>query len=126
MIDIKKTLVVLGIKDINPGASTGINSFGNGEEIVSYSPVDGKLIGKVVGATQDDYDKIIGSAKTAFNTWRLKPAPLRGEIVRQFGEKLRKYKQPLGRRGCLYKLFYKNYAIKFILSASVSESVKLG
>jgi aldehyde dehydrogenase (NAD+) len=65
-------------------------------EITSYSPVDGKLIGKVTGATQEDYAKIIASAKTAFNTWRLKPAPLRGEIVRQFGEKLRKYKQPLG------------------------------
>ena len=35
-------------------------------------------------------------ALSAFKTWRKKPAPLRGEIVRQYGEKLRKYKQPLG------------------------------
>ena len=97
MIDIKKSLDLLGIQDVNLGASTGVSSFGGGEEIASYSPVDGKLIGKVTSATQEDYDKIIASAKSAFNDWRLKPAPQRGEIVRQYGEKLRKYKQPLGK-----------------------------
>ena len=96
MIDIKKSLDLLEILDVNLGASTGVSSFGNGEEIASYSPVDGKLIGKVTSATQEDYDKIIASAKAAFKDWRLKPAPQRGEIVRQYGEKLRKYKQPLG------------------------------
>ena len=96
MIDIKKSLDLLRIQDVNLGASTGASSFGSGEEIASYSPVDGKLIGKVTSATQEDYDKIIASAKTAFKAWRLKPAPQRGEIVRQYGEKLRKYKQPLG------------------------------
>jgi len=96
MINIKKTLGILGIKNINSGASTGLDCFGSGEEILSYSPVDGQLIGKVTAATQKDYDKIIASAKIAFAEWRLKPAPLRGEIVRQYGEKLRKYKQPLG------------------------------
>lgn len=96
MIDIKNSLEILGIKDTNSGASTGLDCFGSGEEIISYSPVDGKLIAKVTGATQEDYDKIISSAKTSFKEWRLKPAPLRGEIVRQYGEKLRKYKQSLG------------------------------
>ena len=96
MIDIKTSLETLGVKDVNSGASTGLDCFGSGEEIASYSPVDGKLIGKVTGATQEDYDKIISSAKAAFEDWRLKPAPLRGEIVRQYGEKLREYKQPLG------------------------------
>jgi len=96
MIDIKKSLDLLEILDVNLGASTGVSSFGNGEEIASYSPVDGKLIGKVTSATQEDYDKIIASAKAAFKDWRLKPAPQRGEIVRQYGEKLRKYKRPLG------------------------------
>jgi len=96
MIDIKKSLDLLGIRDVNLGASTGLSSFGGGEEIPSYSPVDGKLIGTVTSATQEDYDKIIASAKSAFTDWKLKPAPQRGEIVRQYGEKLRKYKQPLG------------------------------
>ncbi len=96
MIDIKNSLKILGIKSVNSGVSTGLNWFGSGEEIASYSPVDGKLIGKVTAATQEDYDKIIASAKSAFNEWSLKPAPLRGEVVRQYGEKLRVYKQELG------------------------------
>ena len=51
MIDIQKTLTLLGIKALNPGASTGITSFGSGEEIVSYSPVDGKLIASTKSTT---------------------------------------------------------------------------
>ena len=66
MINIKKSLKTLGIKDVNLGASTGLNSFGNGEEISSFSPVDGKLIAKVKGSSQEDYDKIISVAKSAF------------------------------------------------------------
>ena len=53
MIDIKKSLDLLGIQDVNLGASTGISSFGGGEEIASYSPVDGKLIGNVTSSTQE-------------------------------------------------------------------------
>jgi aldehyde dehydrogenase (NAD+) len=35
-------------------------------------------------------------ATSAFKTFRTMPAPQRGEIVRQFGERLRELKQPLG------------------------------
>jgi len=96
MIDIKKTLDVLGIKSSNNGTSTGVVSFGEGVEIESYSPVDGVLIGKVTSTTPEEYEKVIQSATSAFKDWRLKPAPLRGEVVRQYGEKLRTYKQSLG------------------------------
>ena len=93
---IEKALKKLGIQELNKGTSTGSNFFGNGEILESYSPVDGKLIGKVTSTTKDDFEKVMETAQNAFKTWRLKPAPLRGEIVRQFGEKLRELKQPLG------------------------------
>ena len=96
MIDIKKTLSVLGVTASNNGTSTGSVSFGAGVEIESYSPVDGTLIGKVTSTTPEEYEKVIQSAAAAFKDWRLKPAPLRGEIVRQYGERLRVYKQSLG------------------------------
>ena len=96
MIDIKKTLDVLGIKSSNNGTSTGTNSFGDGAEIESYSPVDGSLIGKVTATTEEEYEKVMQAATSAFKEWRLKPAPIRGEVVRQYGEKLRAYKQELG------------------------------
>ncbi len=93
---IEKTLNSLGITAINHGTSTGSNFFGNGEMISSYSPVDGKLIGKVTTTTKEDYEKVLETAQHAFKSWRVIPAPQRGEIVRQFGDKLRKLKQPLG------------------------------
>jgi aldehyde dehydrogenase (NAD+) len=55
------------------------------------------LIGKVSTTTKEDYEKVMQTATEAFKTWRTKPAPLRGEIVRQFGEKLRVKKEALGK-----------------------------
>ncbi len=93
----KEALAQLGIKDINEGTSTGLNHFSNGEILESYSPVDGQLIAKVKTSTAADYEKVMESATAAFKTFRTMPAPQRGEIVRQFGEKLRKNKEALGK-----------------------------
>ncbi|VAW26308.1 Aldehyde dehydrogenase B, partial [hydrothermal vent metagenome] len=93
---IQKTLSKLRVQNLNHGTSTGSNFFGNGETIESFSPVDGSLIAKVTTTTKDDFEVVIETAQNAFKTWRLKPAPQRGEIVRQFGLKLRELKQPLG------------------------------
>ena len=97
MLEIEKVLTKLGIKNKNNGSSTGITDFGKGEEISSISPVDGKLIGSVTSTTFEEYSGIVEAASKAFLWWRKKPAPQRGEIVRQYGEKLREYKDPLGR-----------------------------
>ena len=96
MINIQETLCTLGILEINAGSSTGQTSYKSDNIIHSYSPVDGKLIGSVSVTTEEEYEKIIQTASQAFKHWRSVPAPKRGEIVRQYGEKLRKYKQPLG------------------------------
>ncbi len=94
---IKEALQTLGLKNINEGTSTGKNNFSNGDIIESFSPVDGKLIGKVKATTEEDYKKVMQTASEAFKTWRKMPAPQRGEIVRQFGEKLREKKEALGK-----------------------------
>ncbi len=95
-MNIQKTLSSLGIQEVNPGTSTGARSFSSGPTIKSYSPVNGDLIGSVTQTTKEEYEKVIGCATLAFKDWRLMPAPKRGEIVRQYGERLRLYKQPLG------------------------------
>ncbi len=87
----------LGLSEINQGTSTGSDSFGSGEIIESHSPVDGNLIGKVTTTSKEDYEKVMTAASEAFLSWRKVPAPQRGEIVRQFGEKLRELKEPLGK-----------------------------
>ena len=95
--EIQEALQQLGIKESNYGTSTGSKYFGSGDTLSSYSPVDGGLIGKVTGTSKEDYEKVINTASEAFKSWRQMPAPQRGEIVRQFGEKLRELKEPLGK-----------------------------
>jgi len=91
-------LKVLGIKDENYGASTGLNWFHTKDQgvINVVSPADNKPIAKVFQASEKDYDEIVSKAHEAFKYWRTVPAPKRGEVVRQIGLKLREYKQPLG------------------------------
>ncbi|MEM9053154.1 MAG: aldehyde dehydrogenase family protein [Bacteroidota bacterium] len=93
---IQDVLKTLGVEENNHGCSTGLNNFGSGPTINSVSPVDGQLIGQTTTGTVEDYQKIVEVAKSAFTEWRMTPAPQRGEIVRQYGNKLREYKQELG------------------------------
>ncbi len=87
----------LGLKKYNPGTSTGLESVSSGKYIKSTSPVNGQLIGAVSRTTRAEYEDVVRTAQEAFKAWRLIPAPRRGEIVRQYGLALRKYKDPLGR-----------------------------
>ncbi|MGB0984407.1 MAG: aldehyde dehydrogenase family protein, partial [Saprospiraceae bacterium] len=92
-------LKTLGLKAENLGTSTGCEWLGqmnNDNLIASYSPVDGKLIGKVAATTPEEYEQVVQTARTAYKSWSKMPAPHRGEIVRQYGQALRKYKQELG------------------------------
>jgi aldehyde dehydrogenase (NAD+) len=93
----KDFLRKLGLKRNNAGTSTGLQSMTSRKYIKSFSPVDGEFIGSVSVTTREQYDAVMATAETAFETWRNMPAPKRGEIVRQYGEELRKHKDALGR-----------------------------
>ncbi len=88
----------LGIKSLNQPVCTGVDWFGTASEsgFKSYSPVDGRLIATVGKATLADFEQVTRTAGEAFKVWQRTPAPARGEIVRQIGNQLRKYKRPLG------------------------------
>ena len=90
------SLQKLGITSNNLGTSTGTKFFASGDKIDCTSPVDGSLIGTVTSTTIEDYEKVIKSAQSAFTSFRKMPAPKRGEMVRQFGNRLRELKEPLG------------------------------
>ncbi|MBM3914968.1 MAG: aldehyde dehydrogenase family protein [Sphingomonadales bacterium] len=82
---------------VAPALCTGTKWIqGTGSSIVSFSPADGNKIGEVKSASRSEYDAVIKKAEQAFATWRLKPAPQRGEIVRQMGEAFRQHKAALG------------------------------
>jgi aldehyde dehydrogenase (NAD+) len=94
----QKVLRQLGIQQKNIGTSTGNQWIATQEkEIISYSPVDGKPIASVTICDDKAYEQVVQKAGEAFLEWRMYPAPKRGEIVRQVGEALRKYKEPLGK-----------------------------
>jgi aldehyde dehydrogenase (NAD+) len=93
-----ETLRALGIEEINPGASTGIewNTSRQAGELEVTSPVDGRLLAKVAPASEDDYRNCVAAAGKAFLNWRTVPPPKRGEVVRQIGDGLRAKKNELG------------------------------
>lgn len=95
---IRETLSEIGIEKVNMGLCTGTQWYKTtGDKLSSFSPANGELIADIQLATRDDYNTAIATAKAAFKEWRTIPAPKRGEIVRQIGNELRKYKEPLGK-----------------------------
>jgi aldehyde dehydrogenase (NAD+) len=90
-------LKALGLEKTNAGTSTGLQQTNSEKYIESYSPVDGSLIGKVSTTTKREYNALLKVSEEAAQEWKTIPAPQRGEIVRQYGDALRKNKNALGR-----------------------------
>ena len=85
----------LGLDEVNAGGFGG-EWIGSGDELEVITPIDGSTIGRVRQVTESEYDAIVERAHSAFLEWRKVPAPRRGEIVRQLGDRLRQLKEPLG------------------------------
>ncbi len=98
MSNVKSVLADLGLEEINTGACTGtwIES-SQGQELTSVNPADGAPLAQVNQADETAYDEVIATASRAFADWRMVPAPVRGEVVRDLGNELRTAKDPLGR-----------------------------
>ena len=95
-VSIEALLKKLDIVKSQPGCSTGSNWFANGDVISAESPVDGSKLGTVHAASFEDYEKVLQTAEEAFISFRKIPAPVRGDMVRQFGNALRDKKELLG------------------------------
>src|SRR5471030_3133135 len=65
-------------------------------DLVVNSPIDGGRLAGLRSATPTELDGAIARAAIAFAAWRGVPAPRRGELVRVFGEVLRRRKSELG------------------------------
>lgn len=95
-MEIKNLLEKLNIKNNQKGCNTGGIWIGEGEILSSFSPVNDLLLGTVQGASVQDYEYILDKAEDAFLSFRTLPAPKRGDLVRQLGNKLREKKSYLG------------------------------
>lgn len=86
----------LGLERSNLGVYDG-SWKGSGPIVQSIDPATGKVIAEVKTAAPSDYESCVRSSLDAYKVWSNVPAPQRGEIVRQVGDELRKYLQPLGK-----------------------------
>jgi L-aminoadipate-semialdehyde dehydrogenase len=95
----QEILKQLGIKEMNSGACTGPDQWldTTGDNLVSYNPTTNEPIASVTTCGADDYEKVVAIARKRFESWRVVPAPKRGLVIFDLGEKLREYKDPLGK-----------------------------
>jgi aldehyde dehydrogenase (NAD+) len=95
----KSLLKELHVEEVNPGACTGDGEWISdveGELLASYNPTTGERIAQVVQATSSAYGLVVERAHEAFQSWRLVPAPKRGQLIRDLGDALRGVQEPLG------------------------------
>ncbi|MFC2167366.1 aldehyde dehydrogenase family protein [Acidobacteriota bacterium] len=95
----KALLEKLQIIDINIGSCSGPDEWYEdslSEKIISYDPATGNPIAAVLQATEKTYENVMTQAVNAFQSWRMLPAPKRGLVVRDLGDALREYREPLG------------------------------
>lgn len=64
-------------------------------DLISRSPIDGRVLGRVASASRADYEATLARSVAAFAAWRIVPAPRRGELVRLFGAAVREHKPAL-------------------------------
>ncbi|MBO0797030.1 MAG: aldehyde dehydrogenase family protein, partial [Ktedonobacteraceae bacterium] len=69
----------------------------SGKTFPNYNPATGELLGYFPLSDQDDVHAAVTAARTAFEKWRLVPAPKRGEILYRVGELLIRHKEELAR-----------------------------
>lgn len=87
----------LNIQTVNPGTMPLAEKNLDGERIISSTPIDRSILAEVTVSTEEEYRGLIGRLATGFDQWCALPPPRRGEIIRQYGLKLREHKDNLGK-----------------------------
>ncbi len=75
----------------------GISSYDGGDSaIASLNPATGSELARIRLASAEDYERVVATSVDVFERWRMFPAPKRGQIVREIGDELRRFKDDLG------------------------------
>ncbi|MEZ6094676.1 MAG: aldehyde dehydrogenase family protein [Pirellulaceae bacterium] len=77
------------------GASQSAFQSQDSSAIPVFSPINGNEIGRVAVSSDSEYDTAVKEAQEAFLAWRMTPAPIRGDLIRRLGERLREEKENL-------------------------------
>jgi alpha-ketoglutaric semialdehyde dehydrogenase len=67
----------------------------SGETFESTNPANGETIGVFPKSGAEDVDRAVEAAKAAYESWRLVPAPHRGEILFRFAQLMTEHKAEL-------------------------------
>jgi L-aminoadipate-semialdehyde dehydrogenase len=86
----------LGIEGLEHGACWGEWVETTGEAVDTINPTTEETLASIKPARRPEAQLILAKSLERFSTWRARPAPARGEVVRQLGEKLREHKEALG------------------------------
>ncbi len=89
----------LGLEAVNAGVCAGVDNWirdAAGRPLPVINPSSNETIATVIQGSAASYDAAVASAQASFETWRLLPAPKRGELVRDLGNALREHKEALG------------------------------
>ena len=65
-------------------------------KLQSVNPANGETLASVYQCSENDYDQIMSESLQAFKKWRMVPAPIRGQLVREMADELREKKDLLG------------------------------
>ena len=96
MNDFSRILATAGASDRVSGVhSSGLDSVAQGVEMPAYSAIDGSTMTVIRAADPVAVEQAVTAAHAAFFLWRRIPAPRRGELVRQIGQRVRERKSEL-------------------------------
>ncbi len=98
-MNMNSILEQLNIKNSNYGACIGGDQWlktENSGEIVSINPSNNEKIASVYKCSDDDYERVVKLSTNAFEDWKKVPAPIRGQLIFEMGNELRKNKDALG------------------------------
>jgi aldehyde dehydrogenase (NAD+) len=90
----ERVLSLLGISEVNAGGFSG-SWMGSGRSQAVVSPIHGERLASVQNVTPQEFETILAGCHRAFASWRLVPAPKRGEVVKAIGDELRRNKEAL-------------------------------
>jgi len=96
---LKEILKSLEVEENNYGACVGAGSWSNTTDcgqLNSVNPANGSIIANVYQCSEDDYENVIIESQKAFKEWRMVPAPIRGQLIREMSDELRRKKDVLG------------------------------
>ncbi len=97
MTTVEALLDHLRLRPVNAGVCTSPGGWiDDGPLLASVNPTTGEAIARVRLATPEAYEAAVQAARSAFQSWRDWPAPKRGLVIRDLGQAVRRYREPLG------------------------------